>query len=60
MQDVELRGESGSFQSLSFPTAANNLDHTWFIKVPATNVVRLVFVEFDTEPGNDFVFVSFE
>lgn len=58
VQDIELKGESGSFQSPNFPTAANNLDYTWFIKVPAGNAVRLVFIEFDTEAENDYVFVS--
>ena len=53
-----LTGESGSFESPNNPIADHKLDYVWLIKVVKTKSVRLVMVDFDTEMGFDFVFVS--
>lgn len=58
VRDRLLTGRSGSFQTPNYPGAPHRLDCIWLIALEdPSNVIRLVFVDFDTEPDFDFVFV---
>lgn len=58
IHDHLLTQESGSFESPNFPLADHRLDCLWYIRVAPSNVVRIDFVDFDTEHDHDYIFVS--
>ena len=56
--DQLLTGDSGSLQSPNYPTADHKVDYVWLIKVPSTNIVQLVMLDFNSEPGFVYIYVS--